>query len=79
MAKYGCPNDTDGDGNCYRHPKGCYKAEVSREMLRVYGITWDDACGDDEPLIRSENDGDTPAEFVEWWGNRYNLIPKENW
>lgn len=56
-----------------------YREAVSIEMVRVYGITWDDACGDDEPLVRAEDDGDSPAEFVKWWGERYELTPVKDW
>lgn len=79
MARYGCERDNNGDGDCDRHPRGCYRAVVSEEMVRVYRITWNDACGDEEPLVRAENDGDSPTEFVKWWGDRYELTPKKDW
>ncbi|MGH7584121.1 MAG: hypothetical protein ACREL5_12930 [Gemmatimonadales bacterium] len=51
-----------------------YRAKVSSEMKRRYGLTWDDACGVDERLIPALNAGETPAEFVAWWGEKYDLI-----
>jgi hypothetical protein len=48
---------------------------VSIRMLTVYGIDWDDACGDGEPLCTAIDDGWSADEFVDWWGQKYNLDP----
>ena len=53
-----------------------YREQVSTEMQRRYGINWQDACGDDDPLIRGREAGRTPAEFVAWWGEKYDLIER---
>lgn len=53
-----------------------YTEEVSKEMERVYGITWADACGDKEPLEQALQDGVIPELFVEWWGEKYDLTRK---
>ena len=53
-----------------------YRARVCTEMYRRYGSVWDDVCGDDHPLIRASEAGRTPAEFVEWWGEKYALLER---
>lgn len=30
-------------------------------------------CGDEPPLRRSYDAGDTPLEFVRWWAEKYEL------
>lgn len=50
-----------------------YEEAVSREMKRLYGITWNDAGGEDELLVREMRDGTTPDEFALWWGEKYDL------
>jgi hypothetical protein len=50
-----------------------YEAAATTEMKRRYGITWEDACGDAEPLTAALRNGDSPAEFVARWGARYEL------
>lgn len=50
-----------------------FKQQVSDTYKRIYGITWDDACGDDEPLKGPHEHGDTPEEFVRWDGERHDL------
>jgi hypothetical protein len=50
-----------------------YEAAVSIAMMRRYGITWEDACGDPEPLTAALCNGETPVEFVARWGDRYEL------
>lgn len=52
-----------------------YEATVSAAMQRTYGISWRDACGDARPLQNALDDGLSPEEFVEWWGERYDLSP----
>lgn len=54
-----------------------YRDAVSAEMERQYGITWHDASGDMEPLERAIARGDTPEDFVSWWGEKYDLEPVE--
>lgn len=56
-----------------------YRQDVSDEMLKVYGITWSDACGDLEPLLQARKDGKSPEDFVAWFGNKYDLTPKKDW
>lgn len=56
-----------------------YKLEVTQHMLEAYGITWRDACGDDEPLETAIERGRPAIDFVLWWGEKYDLIPKSEW
>lgn len=37
------------------------------------GCSWDDLCGDEQPLRRGFEARDTPLEFVRWWWERYDL------
>jgi hypothetical protein len=52
-----------------------YRYEVSKQMLTVFCIDWDDACGEDEPLQAALDDGCTVADFVDWFGRKYDLDP----
>lgn len=52
-----------------------YRDAVSTAMETRYGISWSDACGDDEPLVRAKAHSMTPEDFVRWWGDRYDLEP----
>lgn len=52
-----------------------YRAEVSKAMKDKYGITWQDACGDAEPLQKAQTEGMTPGQFVAWWAEKYDLDP----
>jgi len=57
-------------------PLAEYRYAVSKEMERVYGITWADASGDDDLLEKCRASID-PSDFVQWWGQKYDLTPKE--
>lgn len=50
-----------------------FRQQVDQEMLRLFGISWADACGDAEPLERAIDRGSSPREFALWWGDRYDL------
>lgn len=52
-----------------------YEAAVSNTMQKRYGITWQDASGDTQPLESAIADGWTPEQFVRWFGERYDLEP----
>jgi hypothetical protein len=56
-----------------------YREAVSGEMFRVYGISWEEASGDTEPLERAQVAGQSPADFVDWFGRKFDLIPKSEW
>lgn len=48
-------------------------AEVDRLMKCDWFIDTDDAGLDDEQVVRYWNYGDTPAEFVTWFAEKYDL------
>ncbi len=56
-------------------PKACAKwlVEVDRLMKRDWFIDSDDAGLDDEQVLRYWRYGDTPAEFVAWFAEKYDL------
>jgi hypothetical protein len=58
-----------------------YEARVSAIMAKRYGLTWDDASGDHEPLERALDDEQAPDEFVEWFAEKYGLerIERAGW
>lgn len=51
-----------------------YRDAVSQYLEKYYCITWDDACGDEAPIICAIQRKDTPTEFAEWWATKYDLI-----
>jgi hypothetical protein len=52
-----------------------WREQVDRIFLKEYGIDLEDAGADDESLIKAFDDDETPKEFVEWFGNKYDLDP----
>ena len=52
-----------------------YERAVTRAMLREYGVTWLDACGDVGPLRAAMEAGRTAEQFVRWWGEKYGMTP----
>ena len=50
-----------------------YQKIASDYMKIYYYITWNDAAGDPEPLMRAIEDRMTPTEFVDWWAEKYDL------
>jgi hypothetical protein len=46
-------------------------------MLDVYAITIDDSGFEDDDLRSHWEDKESPFEFVLWFGNKYDLDPKE--
>lgn len=52
-----------------------FKAGVDKYFKSIYGLTWADACGDEEPLLAALKELTKPKEFVLEWGERYDLDP----
>ena len=50
-----------------------YREVASRYMKSYYYITWDDACGDEEPIRRTIERNESPTAFVDWWATKYDL------
>ena len=54
-----------------------WRRAVDRRLEEIYVITIDDAGIDDE-LLRAHWEGkEPPFEYVRWFGNKYDLDPKE--
>ena len=53
-----------------------WHAAVNRRLKEIYIITIDDAGIDDEFLTSHWMMKQSPYEFVEWFGNKYDLDPK---
>lgn len=49
---------------------------VDHRLKNIYGITIDDAGIEDERLKSHWEMKQSPWEFVEWFGNKYDLDPK---
>lgn len=65
------------DGWAWRHlsfPR--WREEVNRRLSEVYVITIDDAGIDDDRLRSHWQMKQPPFEFVEWFGEKYDLDPK---
>lgn len=56
-----------------------YERAVTFHMLQEYGITWRDACGEARPLEAAIEDGESPEDFVQRFGEKYDLLPKCEW
>lgn len=53
---------------------------VDAALRAVYGISAGDAGVDDVMLIQAIEAGDTPEQFVSWFGRKYDLGPiSERW
>jgi hypothetical protein len=53
-----------------------WRGAVDRRLEEVYLITIDDAGIDEERLSSHWQMKQPPYEFVEWFGNKYDLDPK---
>jgi hypothetical protein len=53
-----------------------WRGAVNRRLKDVYGTTIDDAGIDDDRLSSHWQMKQSPYEFVEWFGNKYDLDPK---
>lgn len=53
-----------------------WRSAVDRRLQDVYCITIVDAGIDDKRLVNHWTSYDTPSEFVEWFGTKYDLDTK---
>jgi hypothetical protein len=53
-----------------------WRGAVNRRLKEIYMITIDDAGMDDEFLASHWQMKQSPYEFVEWFGIKYDLDPK---
>lgn len=56
-----------------------YAAAIDAEFQKQWGISWADAWGGTDRLRQPHEDGEEPADFVRWFGEKYDLIPKSEW
>jgi len=50
-----------------------WEDDVEALCKQKLGCTWDDLCGDPEPLERAFSAGQTAEEFVLAWAEKYDL------
>jgi hypothetical protein len=50
-----------------------WRAAVDRQLNEIYCISIEDAGFDEKYLDRHWRSNETPADFVEWFGNKYDL------
>jgi hypothetical protein len=55
-----------------------WKSDTDAVMLAIYGIDTDDAGVDDDRLKSHWSMGQPPDEFVQWFGEKYDLISKRD-
>lgn len=67
------------DVNVTQSRLDAFRRGIDALMLEMYAIDWQDAVGDIEPLERAIEMGETPEEFVRWFGEKYDLCLKANW
>lgn len=53
-----------------------YLNAVDAELTRIYGITVMDAGIEFDEIAGAQEAGETPAEYVQWFGEKYDLTPK---
>jgi hypothetical protein len=52
-----------------------WRSAVDRRLLEIYCITIEDAGFEEEYLIKHWQSNEMPFDFVEWFGNKYDLDP----
>jgi hypothetical protein len=52
---------------------GTWVMDVQTLCLKHLGCTWDDLCGERQPLEDHYALGEQPKAFVLWWSEKYNL------
>lgn len=55
-------------------PYAAWRAEFEVELLRRTRLTWADACGDEGPLQNYYASKDSPADAVQHYIEKYDLI-----
>jgi hypothetical protein len=55
-----------------------WRAGVNRRLVSVYGITIAQAGIDAERLMAHWEEKQSPYEFVDWFGIKYDLDPKSS-
>jgi hypothetical protein len=52
-----------------------WRDAIGQRLLQIYCITIEDAGLDEGYLVGHWQSNETPFEFVEWYGNKYDLDP----
>ena len=52
--------------------------EVDERLRRIYCTSLEDAGLDEDYLLRHWQSDEAPLEFVEWYGNKYDLTPRSD-
>ena len=62
-------------------PNAClaWVKEVDRLMLEEFCIDLSEAGADRADVLRYWNSDQSPADFVEWFGEKYDLITRDEW
>lgn len=62
-------------------PRVClaWVKEVDRLMLEAFCIDLFDAGADQEQIVRYWKGGQAPDDFVQWFGEKYDLITRDQW
>lgn len=62
-------------------PSAClaWVKEVDRLMLQEFCIDLSEAGADRVDVLRYWNSDQNPADFVEWFGEKYDLITMDQW
>jgi hypothetical protein len=53
-----------------------WRIAIDQRLYEIYCITIEDAGFDEEYLIAHWRSNEPPSDFVEWFGNKYDLDPK---
>lgn len=52
-----------------------WKSQVDTKCLTIYGITPEDGGLSEGDLKNHYSPNLTPGAFIDWYGNKYNLVP----
>lgn len=66
------PMEVSTTDNSYRK----WRDGVDQRLLQIYCITIEDAGFDEKYLINHWRSMEAPTDFVEWYGNKYDLDPR---
>jgi hypothetical protein len=62
-------------------PRAClaWVREVDQLMLEEFCIDLSEAGADPADVLRYWKAGQSPADFVDWFGEKYDLITRDQW
>lgn len=56
-----------------------WKQQVDALFRKLVGPSWNDLCGDEEPLQKAFERGETPNDFVHEYVAKYDLTYASEW